>query len=223
MFLCLLLLHAPVLFPSHEEQACKRLNSFSFSWKSILKIHQMVSNFHIDQFFLIYSKRSILRCKLEDIWGILTFLVEDSGKKPYQPGNMTWRLWPRPHVSGYFWKRIFFYPFWVPVHTETAFSVTENEAFRKRSPEWIFLKTPFSCCRVDGWKRSFSKTLTSRHRFTTYQSMPTDLWGQQKGILIVCFLLSKFEQRNLNVAASSCGRGYFRKRSSCGRESFENG
>ena len=30
-----------------------------------------------------------------------------------------------------------------------------------------------------------------------------------------CFL-SKFEQRSLNVAASSCGRGYFRKRSSCG-------
>ena len=59
---------------------------------------------------------------------------------------------PRPHVSGSFRKRIFFYPFWVPVHTETAFSVTENEAFRKRSPspEWIFLKTPFSCSRVDG-------------------------------------------------------------------------
>ena len=49
-----------------------------------------------------------------------------------------------------FWKTRLFYPFWVRVHTETAFSVTENEAFRKRSPEWIFLKTPFSCCRVDG-------------------------------------------------------------------------
>ena len=44
----------------------------------------------------------------------------------------------------------FFYPFWVSVHTETAFTLTENEAFRKRSPEWIFLKTPFSCCRLDG-------------------------------------------------------------------------
>ena len=51
-------------------------------------------------------------------------------------------------------------------------------------------------------------------------SMRTELWGQQKGILIVFFLLSKFEQRSLNVAASSCGRGYFRKRTSCGRESF---
>ena len=134
--------------------------------------------------------------------------------------NLPILLRPRPHVSGYFWKRIYFYPFWVSVHTETAFSVTKNESFRKRSPEWIFLKTPFSCSRVDGWKRSFSKTLTPRHRFTTYQSMRTDPWGQQKGILIVCFLLSKFEQRSLKVAASSCGRGYFRKRSSCGRESF---
>ena len=67
---------------------------------------------------------------------------------------------------------------------------------------------------------SFSKTLTSRHRFTTYQSMRTDLWGQQKCILIVCFLLSKCEERSLNVAASSCGRGYFRKRFSCGRRYF---
>ena len=41
----------------------------------------------------------------------------------------------RPHVSGSFGKRIFFYPFWVHVHSETTFSVTENEAFRKHSPE----------------------------------------------------------------------------------------
>ena len=50
--------------------------------------------------------------------------------------------------------------------------------------------------------------------------MRTDLRGQQKGILIVCFPLSKFKQRSLNVAASSCGRGFFRKRSSCGRGYF---
>ena len=31
--------------------------------------------------------------------------------------------------------------------------------------------------------------------------------GSRKGILIVCFLLSKFEQNSLNAAASSCGRG----------------
>ena len=96
-----------------------------------------------------------------------------------------------------------------------AFLVTKNEAFRKRSLEWIFLTTPFSCCHVDRCKQSFWKTLTSQHRFTTYQSMRSGFRGSHKGILIVCFLLSKFEQRSLNVAASSCGRGYFRKRSSC--------
>ena len=40
------------------------------------------------------------------------------------------------------------------------------------------------------------------------------------GILLVCFLLSKLEQRSLKIAASSCGRGYVRKRSSCGRGYF---
>ena len=39
--------------------------------------------------------------------------------------------------------------------------------------------------------------------------MRTDLWGSRKEILIVCFLLSKCEQRSLNAATSSCGRGYF--------------
>ena len=36
-----------------------------------------------------------------------------------------------------FLKMHLFYPFWVSVHTETAFSVIKNEAFRKRSSEWI--------------------------------------------------------------------------------------
>ena len=44
--------------------------------------------------------------------------------------------------------------------------------------------------------------LTSQHRFKTYQSMRTDLWGSRKDIWIVCFLLSNFEQRSLNAAVS---------------------
>ena len=46
------------------------------------------------------------------------------------------------------------------------------------------------------------------------------LWGSHEDTLLVCFLLSKLEQRSLKVAASSCGRGYFQKRSSCGRGYF---
>ena len=37
--------------------------------------------------------------------------------------------------------------------------------------------------------------LTSDRQFTTYQSMHLVLWGSCKGILLVCFLLSKFECR----------------------------
>ena len=78
---------------------------------------------------------------------------------------------------------------------ETAFSVTENEAFGKRSPEWIFLKTPFS----------FAKTLTSQHRSMTYQSMRSVLWGSREGSLLVCFLLSKFECRiSLSIMEFRC-------------------
>ena len=51
---------------------------------------------------------------------------------------------------GIFLKTHLFYPYWVRVHMDTAFLVPENEAFRKRSPEWIFLKTLFSCCHMDG-------------------------------------------------------------------------
>ena len=58
-----------------------------------------------------------------------------------------------------FLRKYLLYPCLVHVHTENAFSVTENEAFRKRCRKWIFLKTPFSCGLVDGWNRSFSKTL----------------------------------------------------------------
>ena len=29
-------------------------------------------------------------------------------------------------------------------------SDVQQKLFERRFPEWIFLKTPFSCCRVDG-------------------------------------------------------------------------
>ena len=36
-------------------------------------------------------------------------------------------------------------------------TVKVNATFLKRSPEWNYLETPFSCFRVDEGKRSFSK------------------------------------------------------------------
>ena len=103
----------------------------------------------------------------------------------------------RPHGDGVFG------------HQKRSFSNTLSRVDLFENAVFIL-----SCGQV---KTELSKTLTSQHRFTTKQSMRTDLWGSRKDILIVCFLLSKFEQRSLNAAVSSCGRGCFRKRSSCGR------
>ena len=41
---------------------------------------------------------------------------------------------PRPHVAGYFRKRITFSPNMAIIHTKPAFSGTENGGFRMRSP-----------------------------------------------------------------------------------------
>ena len=43
--------------------------------------------------------------------------------------------------------------------------INENGTFRKRSPEWNFLKTLFSRVRVAGRKRNFSETLSRVERF----------------------------------------------------------
>ena len=51
-------------------------------------------------------------------------------------------------------------------------TINENGTFRKRSPEWIFLKTLFPCGRVDRRKRNFSKTLTSHYQL---QSTPSNI------------------------------------------------
>ena len=69
--------------------------------------------------------------------------------------------------------------------------------------------------------------MTSQHRFNTCQSMPSGLWRSQKGHFTYLFSFIDvpisniiIEYRISNVAAFSCGRGYFRKRCSCGRRSF---
>ena len=82
-----------------------------------------------------------------------------------------------PHVAGFFGD--------------------ENGAFRKRCPGW---KTPFSCCRVDGRKRVFSKTMTSPAYFCTVNLT-------NKNFLLV-------------IPPYPCGRRFFPKRSSCGRRFF---
>ena len=61
---------------------------------------------------------------------------------------------PSIHIR-IFLKRHLFYPFWASVHVETAFSVTKDKAFRKRSPEWTFLKTRFHVVLWTSENRAF--------------------------------------------------------------------
>ena len=72
-------------------------------------------------------------------------------------------LRPRPHVSGYFWKRIFFFAVlaFCP-HVNGRRFGRQKTGFRKRSPVRVeFLKTLSCRFLVDGRKRSFSNTTLS--------------------------------------------------------------
>ena len=64
---------------------------------------------------------------------------------------------PRPHVSVFVKKTQLFVAVTASVHTYPMKTVIVNAAFLKRSPEWNYLKTPFSCFRVDEGKGNFSK------------------------------------------------------------------
>ena len=88
-------------------------------------------------------------------------------------------LGSRPHGDGVF-SQVF-------SHRKRSFSKTLSRVDLFENS--VFL---FSCGRV---KTELFETLTSRHRFTTYQSMCSVLWGSREGIFLVCFLSSKFDCR----------------------------
>ena len=81
-------------------------------------------------------------------------------------------LRPGPHVSVFIWKRNFFFTDTAFVHTYPMKTINENGTFRKRFPEWKFLKTLFSRVRVDRRKRNFSKALRTHYQF---QSSPRNI------------------------------------------------
>ena len=67
---------------------------------------------------------------------------------------------PHPHV----WTECsFFVTDTAIAHTYSMKTMTENGTFRKRSPEWVFLKMT-RLHRVDAWKRNFSMTMTSHYQ-----------------------------------------------------------
>ena len=102
--------------------------------------------------------------------------------------GLTFHIGPRPHSTlvrfrlktDTFWYRSFVHtnrrrlrspkteenetfrkrsPEWIDSKTPFSYCSVhgENGAFRKRSPEWIHSKTPFSCCSVDGENGAFRK------------------------------------------------------------------
>ena len=85
----------------------------------------------------------------------------------------TWKLWslppswftyermplkPRPNVSVFIWKHNFFFTDTASVHTYPMKTINENGTFRKRSPEWNFLKTLFSRVRETDENRTLRKS-----------------------------------------------------------------
>ena len=57
--------------------------------------------------------------------------------------NSCWGLRPCPHESVLIWKRDSFFTDTASVHTNPMKTINENGTFRKRSPEWNFMKTLF--------------------------------------------------------------------------------
>ena len=86
----------------------------------------------------------------KELPNVFSMTCQTVNKRRRQKNPVDTLIWAPSTPIRIFLKTHLFYPFWVSVHTETAFSVIKNEAFRKRSSELIFLKTPFSRCRVDG-------------------------------------------------------------------------
>ena len=68
---------------------------------------------------------------------------------------------PRPHVSGEFCIRNFFYADTPSVHTCPPYTLGVSGDFCIRSPEWKFLYTLCIRIRVDARIRIFLHTLTS--------------------------------------------------------------
>ena len=73
-------------------------------------------------------------------------------------------LRPRPHVSGDFCIRKFFYADTPSVHTCPPYTLGVSGDFCIRSPEWKFLYTLCIRIRVDARIRIFLYTLTSQYQ-----------------------------------------------------------
>ena len=80
------------------------------------------------------------------------------------------RFRPRPHVSGDFCIRNFFYAGTPSVHTCPPYTLGVSGDFCIRSPEWKFLYTLCIRIRVDARIRIFLYTLTSQYQNQSFSA-----------------------------------------------------
>ena len=85
-------------------------------------------------------------------------------------------LMPRPHVSGDFCIRKFFYADTPSVHTCPPYTLGVSGNFCIRSPEWKFLYTLCIRIRVDARIRIFLYTLTSQYQNQSFSARDFPKW-----------------------------------------------
>ena len=117
----------------------------------------------------------VIRTKKENTKHTITKLLRDN--RIYidkQSVSICDQLRPRPHVSGDFCIRKFFYADTPSVHTCPPYTLGVSGDFCIRSPEWKFLYTLCIRIRVDARIRIFLYTLTSQYQNQSFSACSVD-------------------------------------------------
>ena len=96
-------------------------------------------------------------------------------------------LRPRPHVSGDFCIRKFFYADTPSVHTCPPYTLGVSGDFCIRSPEWKFLYTLCIRIRVDARIRIFLYTLTSQYQNQSFSARDFPKWRRAETLCVQCY------------------------------------
>ena len=124
-----------------------------------------------------YLEDSFQLCKAENILVVSSVycLISHPGMKGITiMGHLRLRPWSFINL-----KKQHFSPERPSIHTKTAFSVTDNETLWKRSPKWIYLKTPARRVSVDGENETFWKRFRDNSHITSVAiSSKTLMWTE---------------------------------------------
>ena len=96
-------------------------------------------------------------------------------------------LVPRPHVSGDFCIRKFFYADTSSVHTCPPYTLGVSGDFCIHSPEWKFLYTLCIRIRVDARIRIFLYTLTSQYQNQSFSARDFPKWRRAETLYVQCY------------------------------------